>query len=700
MLIPIAIACLALLTPSWAAASHCPSDNGMTDDIRAVFVDQHNYYRSLIANGQAKNKNGGFAPKAARMLKVSYDCDVEVNAVGWLKSCTFGNNNVANKNQWGTNVHTLSLTANNTEAAIESVKAWFNELYNIGVPQNNMFTPELYQQGLGEYAQLAWQSSNKIGCAVTTCSNSYTAVACEYNPGGDTVFTTIYDIGDPCTIDDDCQCAGCVCSKDEALCIPPSTKVTTHKPTTTTVRTTTKPTTTTTTTTTEPTTTTEKPEYIVCPNDNGMTDEVRWMFVNTHNKLRSRTAQGKSKNAPRFGGFAPKAARMLKVSYDCAMEANMMKWAKQCHFYHPPPAYRNYWGQNIYMMGDPYYNFTWPSIAETAVISWWQELQVFGVPENNIVVAPDEHKTGHYMQVVWQWTYKIGCAINYCTKNKPWPWTIAGCNYYPSGDNAYWVVYEMGDPCTTDADCKCADCICSKDEALCIPPQYVPLPPTTTSTTTPKPTTTTTVPPLNAGSCPGLNNGMTDEVRKTFVDKHNEYRSLIAKGQAKDKVGQFAPKAARMLKVNYDCEVEENAMEWAKSCTFGLNTAAMLKRWGNNMQMLSPKTNNKTEAAIASVDAWFGQLQKSGVPEKNVFTMNNYMSLSKYSQLAWQSSNRIGCVVVPCWNSWTVVVCEYNPGGDLPGEVIYDEGDPCTEDSHCQCPGCVCSRDEALCIAP
>ncbi|KAK5970769.1 hypothetical protein GCK32_017617, partial [Trichostrongylus colubriformis] len=113
-------------------------------------------------------------------------------------------------------------------------------------------------------------------------------------------------------------------------------------------------------------------KYVICPSDNGMTNEVRNMFVDTHNKLR--------------------------LSYDCDMEANMMKWAKQCHFYHPPPAYRNYWGQNIYMVGDAYYNFTWPSIAETAVISWWQELQVFGVPENNIVVAPDEHKTGHYMQ--------------------------------------------------------------------------------------------------------------------------------------------------------------------------------------------------------------------------------------------------------------------------------------------------------------
>ncbi|VDO38874.1 unnamed protein product [Haemonchus placei] len=68
--------------------------------------------------------------------------------------------------------------------------------------------------------------------------------------------------------------------------------------------------------------------------------------------------------------------------------------------------------------------------------------------------------------------------------------------------------------------------------------------------------------------------------------------------------------------------------------------------------------------------------------------------------MTWQSSNRIGCVVVPCWNSWTVVVCEYNPGGDLPGEVIYDEGDPCTKDADCQCSDCICSRDEAFCIAP
>ncbi|PIO64432.1 hypothetical protein TELCIR_13940 [Teladorsagia circumcincta] len=53
----------------------------------------------------------------------------------------------------------------------------------------------------------------------------------------------------------------------------------------------------------------------------------------------------------------------------------------------------------------------------------------------------------------------------------------------------------------------------------------------------------------NAGASCSLNNGMTDEARQMFVDKHNEYRSLVAKGLAANPIGGFAPKAARMLKV-------------------------------------------------------------------------------------------------------------------------------------------------------
>ncbi|XGW02439.1 hypothetical protein V3C99_014459 [Haemonchus contortus] len=118
-------------------------------------------------------------------------------------------------------MHSLSFTPNKTKAAAEGVDAWFSELYNIGVPQDNVFTNEFFTRGTTEYSQLAWQTSNKIGCAVVSCWNAWTAVACEYNPGGLKLSHTIYDIGDPCTTNEDCQCAGCVCSKDEALCIAP-----------------------------------------------------------------------------------------------------------------------------------------------------------------------------------------------------------------------------------------------------------------------------------------------------------------------------------------------------------------------------------------------------------------------------------------------------------------------------------------------
>ncbi|RCN30618.1 shTK domain protein [Ancylostoma caninum] len=57
----------------------------------------------------------------------------------------------------------------------------------------------------------------------------------------------------------------------------------------------------------------------------------------------------------------------------------------------------------------------------------------------------------------------------------------------------------------------------------------------------------TTFPKPRAQTC--RNNGMTDEVRKKFLDMHNNYRSMVAKGEAKDGAGGYAPRAARMKKM-------------------------------------------------------------------------------------------------------------------------------------------------------
>ncbi|VDL68791.1 unnamed protein product [Nippostrongylus brasiliensis] len=70
------------------------------------------------------------------------------------------------------------------------------------------------------------------------------------------------------------------------------------------------------------------------------------------------------------------------------------------------------------------------------------------------------------------------------------------------------------------------------------------------------PTTTTTAPAtpkldVPKASCGHLNNRMTDEVRQVFLDTHNEWRSLVARGKAEDPAatGGFTPKASQMPKL-------------------------------------------------------------------------------------------------------------------------------------------------------
>ncbi|XGW21877.1 hypothetical protein V3C99_004661 [Haemonchus contortus] len=449
MQIPTLIAISVLLTPSCLEAAFCPtSDNGMTDEIRQIFVDKHNEYRSIIAKGQAKNKLGGFAPKAARMLKVSYDCEVEANTAAYAKECKFEHDPPEQRNYWGQNLWMLGGTNySKTDSAKLSVQAWYWELKMFGVPDENILTMEVFDRGVGHYTQVAWQSSDKIGCAVEWCP-TMTLVACEYNPAGNRINHYIYDIGDPCTADEDCQCTGCTCSKDEALCIPPG--YTTVMPPT-----------------TEKPTTTPKIYHPggMCPeNNNDMTDEARQMFVDKHNEYRSLIAKGLAHN--NLGGFAPKAAKMMKVSYNCEIEANAVEWAKDCTLGYNSLAQTNQWGYNVHSLLP---NINKTEAAAESVEAWFNELQKYGAPQNNVfsMEVYNQNVIQEYTQLAWQSTNQIGCGIFSCWNGAS---TFVACEYNPGGNFIGEVIYAMGDPCTTDEDCQCAGCKCSKDEALCIAP--------------------------------------------------------------------------------------------------------------------------------------------------------------------------------------------------------------------------------------
>ncbi|PIO55497.1 SCP-like protein [Teladorsagia circumcincta] len=183
-----------------------------------------------------------------------------------------------------------------------------------------------------------------------------------------------------------------------------------------------------------------------------------------------------------------------------------------------------------------------------------------------------------------------------------------------------------------------------------------------------------------------LNNGMTDEIRQIFVDKHNEYRSIVARGLAKDKLGGFAPKAAKMLKVSYDCDIEQNMMEWVQKCKYAHSPYSVRNGWGQNLFMVDAPKVNKTRVAGWSVNLWYDELAKNGVPQENIMTR----------KVVWQNSNKIGCGIMWC-EKMTYAGCEYSPAGNFIGSLIYEIGEPC---SKCDCEGCKCSEEDGLCIAP
>ncbi|PIO66659.1 SCP-like protein, partial [Teladorsagia circumcincta] len=140
------------------------SDSRMTDDLRQAFLDRHNMYRSRIAKGQAVNGIGGYAPKAKRMLKMIYDCDVEANTMGYIEKCVYGHNSYKDRNFWGQSIWALpSYQYNKTAAALWAVDSWFAELKAHGVPDNLKFDMTVFDRGIGHWTQLAWQWSYKIG---------------------------------------------------------------------------------------------------------------------------------------------------------------------------------------------------------------------------------------------------------------------------------------------------------------------------------------------------------------------------------------------------------------------------------------------------------------------------------------------------------------------------------------------------------
>ncbi|KAJ9598966.1 hypothetical protein L9F63_010560, partial [Diploptera punctata] len=190
---------------------------------------------------------------------------------------------------------------------------------------------------------------------------------------------------------------------------------------------------------------------------------------------------------------------------------------------------------------------------------------------------------------------------------------------------------------------------------------------------------------------------MNDTVKKILVDKHNEMRRCIAKGIKYKPNHQNIPKAANMMKLEWNEQSARVAQKWAEQCQFKHDLCRKLEDMDNG-QNIGSRFSKKQLTEIPYVELLEEMFEE--IIKFNVSYIDKFKMLSgtgHFTQLIWAKTKYIGCGASFYQlreenNTYRLLlVCNYGPKGNMKGESIYIEGESCSS-----CPaGSIC--EDGLC---
>ncbi|KAK6748571.1 hypothetical protein RB195_001288 [Necator americanus] len=157
----------------------------MMDELRRKILLMHNYRRSLLTKGLVKNANGITLPPAANMVKLKYNCALEVLALSHAAKCAFNESDLLSQEDVGENVAVVY-----TENALTflgairwALTSWWK---TIGKEQSVMgrmvkFKKKHEGKSIRRFTQMAWADTQEVGCGIAKCGAAYNVV-CRYSP--------------------------------------------------------------------------------------------------------------------------------------------------------------------------------------------------------------------------------------------------------------------------------------------------------------------------------------------------------------------------------------------------------------------------------------------------------------------------------------------------------------------------------------
>ncbi|XP_075034608.1 uncharacterized protein LOC142096023 isoform X2 [Mixophyes fleayi] len=365
-----------------------------------------------------------------------------------------------------------------------------------------------------------------------------------------------------------------------------------------------------------------------------LTDEEKKILVDKQNFYRSQ--------------MDPPAAGMKMLHWDTNLEDLATSYAAKCIWEHNED--RGFRGENLFMMSGSGLD------VGLGLDDWHRERDFYNFTTN---ICQEGQMCGHYTQMVWADTERVGCGMKFCEKVEGFDeqnMYLLVCNYEPPGNFEGEKPYKIGVPCSACPPTHiCKESLCAGDPDLWNRSSEI--------HTLLQGSLAKTSYPLDSALLNFIT-ALTDEEKKILVDKQNFYRS------------QMDPPAAGMKMLHWDTNLEDLATSYAAKCIWEHNEDRGFR--GENLFMMS---GSGLDVGLG-LDDWHRERDFYN------FTTNicqEGQMCGHYTQMVWADTERVGCGMKFCEKvegfdeqNMYLLVCNYEPPGNFEGEKPYKIGVPCS----------------------
>lgn len=164
--------------------------------------------------------------------------------------------------------------------------------------------------------------------------------------------------------------------------------------------------------------------------------------------------------------------------------------------------------------------------------------------------------------------------------------------------------------------------------------------------------------------CPGgmtalaQNDSSTVTIRQ-ILDAHNAYRTDVGVPALSwsDELAEYAQNWSNELVVNRGCKMQHRPYD---------ENDPWKQKYGENIYMAGG--TGWTPTVLDAIADWATEKKDFDFDKKDC---KDGGGCGHYTQMIWRNTTQVGCGTATCPNGNVIVVCNYNPAGNVSGEAPY-----------------------------